>query len=147
MDRIFGMILLHNHFSLENDEYLVEYLNTSTPWKYGSGPGSISDLSRKIHSCTWAMLKDGTIRPYEFKYNPSGPCIPQPDPASEDVRKFLSAFKTTIEKHNMEGVWGLCAYLRDDYRGRREISGARANISLLPEDVSVHARISAKLNT
>ncbi|KAI9769972.1 MAG: hypothetical protein M1840_003683 [Geoglossum simile] len=64
MDRTFGLILLHRHFELDQNERLVSYGDTSVPWR-------LSKISKNITPSNWLLSGDGAFRPYEFRYTPA----------------------------------------------------------------------------
>jgi hypothetical protein len=129
MDRTYGLILLHRHFDLKDSERLVEYRGTSVPWQH-------DELYENVVPSTWLICHDGAIRPYEFTYAPHR-VDADPDPKSPERARFLQAFQRLLQKHNAIGLLGLCRYPGDDFSGRIEITRGRANINLLPRDVSV----------
>lgn len=131
MDRTYGLILLHRHFDLSNDERLVEYRGTSVPWQH-------DELYKQVVPSTWLICHDGAIRPYEFIYAPQNKAENvDPDPKSPEKARFLQEFQRLLQKHNATGLFGLRRYPGDDFRGRIEITRGRANINLLPGDVSI----------
>jgi len=131
MDRTFGLILLHRHFDLDENERLVEYGGTSVPWR-------LSKSSGNIRPSNWLLTADGAIRPYEFYYASVRDEATEPDLANTAQQAFFNAFKDLLRKYNTEGLWGLCRYPGDDFPGRVEVTEGRANINLRPEDVSDH---------
>jgi hypothetical protein len=130
MDRTYGLILLHRHFDLKSSERLVEYRGTSVPWQH-------DELDGKVVPSTWLICQDGAIRPYEFAYAPQLEVADSdPNPKSPGKVRFLQSFQHLLQKHNAAGLFGLCRYPGDDFEGRIEITRGRANINLLPKDVS-----------
>jgi hypothetical protein len=131
MDRTYGLMLLHRHFDLSNGERLIEYQGTSVSWQH-------DELYKKVVPSTWLICNDGAIRPSEFTYAPH--CAVEdadPDPKSPEKARFLQAFQSLLQKHNAAGLFGLCRYPGDNFRGRIEITRGRANINLLPRDISM----------
>ncbi|RPA78099.1 hypothetical protein BJ508DRAFT_370434 [Ascobolus immersus RN42] len=126
MDRTFGLILLHRHFDLADDEMLVEYNGTSVPWK------KAGIFEAKLQEQAWIVGKDGNVTPYEFVYAPRE--VVQVDWEDRKVVGFVKAFADCLERLGLEGVLGLCAYPGDDFQGRVEVTKGRANISLHPKD-------------
>ncbi len=63
MDRVFGLTMLHRHFDLPDNEKMVEYGGTSTPWA-ATIPG-MKDPQPAI----WAFDVDGPLKPTEFRYS------------------------------------------------------------------------------
>ncbi|KAH0542351.1 hypothetical protein FGG08_003289 [Glutinoglossum americanum] len=127
MDRTFGLILLHRHFELDQNERLVSYGDTSVPWQ-------LSKISKNIMPSNWLLSGDGAIRPYEFCYTPAMDEATGPNLANSDQQAFFDALIELLHKHKAEGLWGLCRYPGDGFPGRVEITEGRANINLRPED-------------
>jgi hypothetical protein len=127
MDRVFGLSLLHRHFPLSGDERLVEYHGTSVPWK-------VDDFTRYIKPASWLLTTDGAVSPYEFYYSlaEDGPKLDVKDP---DQQAFLEEFAQVLSEKRIHGLFGLCRYPGDDFKGRVEITQGRSNINLKFEDV------------
>lgn len=130
MDRTFGVAMMHRHFHLENDEKLVEYRGTSTPW-LSSIPGM-----KEPQPCIWAFDRDGTLRPTEFRYSQI-----EDAPFSEEAIRFIADFKELLDKLKLTGSLGLARYPGDDFKGSCEITHGRSNINLTPEDVGCLATL------
>lgn len=130
MDRTFGLALLHRHFELDVDERLVEYRGTSVPW-------AVNQLAAHIKPSSWLISAMGTVHPYEFYHSLSdeGPTL---DLGNPHQQAFLAEFAEVLSQHNAQGLFGLCRYPGDDFKGRIEITQGRSNINLIPEDVSPH---------
>ena len=114
-------------------ERLVEYWETSVPWQH-------DQLYKEIVPSTWLICHNGAIRPYGFIYAPQHEiedADPDPDPISPDKARFLQAFQRLLQKHNAIGLFGLCRYPGDDFRGRIEITQGPANINFLYGDISM----------
>ncbi|KAK0609273.1 hypothetical protein B0T17DRAFT_621711 [Bombardia bombarda] len=126
MDRVFGLILLHRHFPLHEDERLVEYNGTSVPWR-------LDKLAAHIRPTSWLLTADGAIRPYEFHHSlvEDGPKLDLDDSLQ---RAFLEKFKQVLSEKGIDGLFGLCRYPGDDFKGRVEITQGRSNINLKFED-------------
>src|ERR1700722_10973256 len=67
MDRTFGLILLHRHFDLNENERLVEYNGTSVPWRLSNISGNIRASSYlhprpclSVHALNLEILADCT---------------------------------------------------------------------------------------
>lgn len=58
-----GLVLLHRHHELTNDQFMVEYRGTATPWPIEARLPE----GAKIEPTTWA-LADGSMKPYEFEF-------------------------------------------------------------------------------
>jgi hypothetical protein len=86
MDRAFGLILIHSHFDLDENERLVEYNGTSVPWQ-------LSKISGNIRASNWLVSVGGAITPYEFYYASAGDDAVEPDLSNADQHAFLVEFK------------------------------------------------------
>ncbi|KAF2180610.1 hypothetical protein K469DRAFT_537295, partial [Zopfia rhizophila CBS 207.26] len=121
MKRTFCLILLHRQFGLDKDERVVEYQGTSVPW-------TVRDIGKNVVSSCWIICSDGTVRPYEFQY--TGPATSvegeDPDPSRPDQHSSSAPFA--------EGLFGLCRYPGDNFKGRVEMTEGRVNINLIPRD-------------
>ena len=60
-----GLVLLHRHHELTDDQFMVEYRGTATPWPIEARLPE----GAKIEPMTWA-LADGSMKPYEFEFVP-----------------------------------------------------------------------------
>lgn len=49
---------------------------------------------------------------------------------------FIKSFENLLREEDATGLFGLCKYSVDDFKGRVEITEGRANINLLPDDLS-----------
>jgi len=119
VDGFLGVQLLHRHFSLDNDERLVDVGGASVPW---SNDGSEA-LDLRILPVSWAFEGD-TYHPYEFKFVPPAeefhePVVPEP---------FLIEFNEAIKTHNMQGVLGIRS-LKTAKKPEMEITKGRANVT------------------
>ncbi|KAJ0163945.1 hypothetical protein CTA2_2077 [Colletotrichum tanaceti] len=123
MDRTFGVAMIHRHFDLEDNEKMVDYQGTSTPW-LETIPGMKSP-----QAAIWAFDKDGVLRPTEFYYSER-----KDAPLSKKALEFIGEFKALLDKLNLTGLLGLSRYPGDDFQGSCEVTHSRANINLKPED-------------
>ncbi len=127
MDRTFRLALLHRHFELATNERLVDYRGTSVPWE-------MNKLAANIKPSTWMLSGAGTVHPYEFYHSldEDGPTLDFGDPRQ---RAFLAEFAVVLSQHNAQGLFRLCRYPGDNFKGQVEITQGRSNINLAPEDV------------
>ena len=120
----FGVVLLHNHFFLENNEILVNIGNATVPWDITSGAKELEEVG----PCSWRFVDDG-LTPYEFVHS-KGTWT-----SSDDIPlAFLQDFYKTIEAHNLTDVLGLCLVPGND-AVMTEFTSGRANITL-PFDIA-----------
>jgi len=126
VEDVLGLILLHNHFPLEENEYLTEVHGTSTAWKSQTG---------NTPSC-WALNHDNrTIEPIEFSLDDDDHSVPYPEWGSENMQLFLEKLMVTLEKYGVAGIYGLGRYPGDGYPGRVEMTVGRSNVNLTPKQV------------
>ena len=128
MDRTFGLALLHRHFDLGQDEKLVEYGSSSSPWS-----GLVADM-KAPNPHVWSFSTDGSLKPTEFRYSNENPAI-----MGHSELAFIAKFKTLLDKHNLTDVFGLARYPGDDFQGTCEITIGNVNINLQPDDVGPSA--------
>lgn len=123
---ILGVQLLHRHFSLSNDERLVDVGKASVPW---SNHGS-NALDLRIIPVSWAFEGD-SYRPYEFKFIPptqaKGSQAELQEPAMQEA--FLVEFNEALKTHNLQGVLGIRSLKGDLKRPEMEITKGRSNIT------------------
>jgi hypothetical protein len=117
-----GATLAHGHFDLTEYERLVEYKDTSVPWQ--------ANAAELVPNC-W-LFEGDSIRPYEIKYEKRSSV----EWADDKIQQFLVAFQSELEKLGAKGLFGLCGYPGNKFRGRVELTKGRANINFDPEDVS-----------
>ncbi|KEY64857.1 hypothetical protein S7711_03855 [Stachybotrys chartarum IBT 7711] len=123
MDRTFGVAMLHRHFDLADNEKLVEYEGTSTPWE-----GTVTAM-RAPQEAIWGFDRDGVLRPTEFYYSEK-----MDNPLSENALRFIAKFKTLLDSMDLTESLGLAHYPGDDFQGTCEFTQGRANINLKPKD-------------
>jgi hypothetical protein len=117
----FGVQLLHRHFSLDNDERLVDVGGASIPW---SSNGSEA-LDSRILPVSW-VFKDDAYHPYEFKFVPPTQefhevMVPEP---------FLVEFNEALKVHHLQGVLGIRSFKNSSFeKPEMEITNGRSNIT------------------
>lgn len=130
MDTTFGLALLHRHFDLADNERLVEYNGTSTPWDLSDRPSTTSHLKPTV----WGLTSEGLLQPYEFAFAPR---MTNPVDITKDEHKdFVRKLSSLLKERKAEGLFGLCPYPGDDWKSVVEVTEGRTNINLKPEDVS-----------
>jgi len=129
-DRVFGLILNHRHFEMRPNERLVEYHGTSVPW---------NSLHEKTRPSSWLLSEDGDCLPYEFHYSPDDDADEESEsPSNAKYGEFIKSFNEILRQNDSFGLFGLCQYPGDDFKGRVEITEGRANINLHPDDAPKH---------
>jgi hypothetical protein len=121
VDGLLGVQLLHRHFSLDNDERLVDVGGASVPW---SDDGSEA-LDSRILPVSWAFEGD-TYHPYEFRFSPPTqelykPVVPEP---------FFVEFNEALKAHDLQGVLGIRSLKTSpSKKPEMEITKGRSNIT------------------
>lgn len=131
MDTTFGVTMLHRHFDLADNELLVEYNGTSTPWDMTGRPETASCLRPTL----WGLTQEGLLQPYEFEFAPN-----KQEPVNfskQEYREFFTKLSCFLKEMKVERLFGLVKYPGDDWEGVYEITEGRANINIQPQDVSL----------
>lgn len=130
VERMLGMSLLHRHFDMDSSEMLVEYRGTSVPWERGH------NMAQKVRPSNWTVTADAACQPFEFEYSLDDDDCEMELLADPKVATFVNEFADLLYKEGLVGLFGLCRYPGDDFKGRVEVTEGRANINLRPDDVS-----------
>lgn len=128
VQNLFGIILLHNHFSLDENEILVNIGSVAVPWKTTSRAEQLRD----VQGSAWRFTERG-VAPYEFAYDVNS--LPLPDVS--DFQPFLSEFRVLLDRLGLTGKLGICAFREGedlDSTTQMEFTQGRANITL-PFDI------------
>lgn len=64
-----GIVLLHKHFDISPGDRLVEFGNTSTPWRAETKDSTFEKYGGLVVPRSYKLL-DGQFTPYEFAYMP-----------------------------------------------------------------------------
>jgi len=126
MERKFGIILLHNHFSMSPAEKLVIFGNVAVPWDTDSGSAGVENIT----GASWRFTERG-VAPYEFIYAPPSK-LSIPKLSVDQHRAFLADLGGALVDRNLTDILGLCILDdRDiDAPATLEITSGRANITL-----------------
>ncbi|KYK59810.1 hypothetical protein DCS_00944 [Drechmeria coniospora] len=125
VQKLFGIVLLHNHFTLKDDEILVNFGSVAVPWKTTSSAKQLLD----VKGSAWRFTKDGLV-PYEFTHY----AYPAADIGG--FQSFLSELRDLLCSFGLVEKLGICA-LQDGVGDRApqvEFTQGRANITL-PFDI------------
>jgi hypothetical protein len=128
MEKTFGITIAHRHFVLNNNEHLVAYGNTSTPWS------DVAKDDSTIKAVTWFITPGGAVQPYEFEFTISEKEVL--DPNSPEQTKFVQELAKLLKEKKVEGLFGLVKYPGDDFKGCLETTQGRANICFVKGEVS-----------
>lgn len=126
VQKLFGIILLHNHFSLDENEILVNIGSVAVPWK----TPSLAEQFRDVKGSAWRFTEQG-IAPYEFAYDVSS----LPDVSG--FQPFISELRALLNRLGLTEKLGICVFTGEDTDSttRVEFTQGRANITL-PFDIA-----------
>jgi hypothetical protein len=126
VQKLFGIILLHNHFSLDENEILVNMGSVAVPWKV---PNLVERL-RDVRGSAWRFTEQG-IAPYEFAYDVSL------QPNISDFQPFLSELRALLDRLSLAKKFGICVFTNKDLDSATQVefTQGRANITL-PFDIA-----------
>lgn len=126
VQNLFGITLLHNHFSLDENEILVNIGSVAVPWKTTSLAGQLRD----VKGSAWRFTEQG-VAPYEFAYD----VTVLPDVS--DFQPFLSELRVLLDRLGLTEKLGICAFRGQDLDSTTQVefTQGRANITL-PFDIA-----------
>lgn len=125
VQKLFGIILLHNHFSLDENEILVNIGSVAVPWK----TNSLAEQLRGVRGSAWRFTEQG-VAPYEFAYDQNLPDV-------SDFQPFLSELRVLLKRLRLTDKLGICAFRSEDLYSTTQVefTQGRANITL-PFDIA-----------
>jgi hypothetical protein len=126
VQKLFGIILLHNYFSLDENEILVNIGSVAVPWK----TLSLVEQLRHVKGSAWRFTEQG-IAPYEFAYDVSS----RPDVSG--FQPFISELRALLDRLGLTEKLGICVFTGEDLDSitQVEFTQGRANITL-PFDIA-----------
>lgn len=126
VQKLFGIILLHNRFSLSENEILVNIGSVAVPWK----TSSLAEQLRDVKGSAWRFTEQG-IAPYEFAYDVSS----RPDVGG--FPEFISELRALLDRLGLTEKLGICGFTGEDLDlpTRVEFTQSHANITL-PFDIA-----------
>ncbi|CCX12357.1 Similar to hypothetical protein FOXB_14048 [Fusarium oxysporum Fo5176]; acc. no. EGU75452 [Pyronema omphalodes CBS 100304] len=125
MHSTLGVILLHRHFLLNQDEKLIEYPGVSTPWTVGISSSSI--VGGRITPRCWSISSDKQLQPTEFRFVIPGDDLFEPD-FPED---FIDDFYGFLLRRGLAALMGLTMFnATDAISGNREVERTIRRISV-----------------
>ena len=129
VENTLGIILLHNHFLLEQHEMLVSVDSVAVPWDTTSGAMELAGVS----ASAWRFTNHG-LAPYEFAH-----AAVEVSLQHHTMQPFLLELGTLLKKHNLTNILGICSLGRKsiDKPTTMEFTSGRANITL-PFDITPH---------
>jgi hypothetical protein len=115
VENILGIVLLHNHFLLGQNEILVSHDSVAVP---------CSEKLPNVCASSWRFIDEG-ITPYEFIYSATKTPLDQMQP-------FLAEFSAIIKKWKLVDIFGICSLKKGsvDRPVTVEFTSGRANITL-----------------
>lgn len=134
VQNLFGIILLHNHFSLDENEMLVNIGSVAVPWK----TTSLAEQLQDVKGSAWRFTEHG-VAPYEFTYD----ATLLPDVSG--FQPFLSELRVLLDCLGLTEKLGICAFRGEDLDSTTQVefTQGRANITLpfdiAPEDGQIRS--------
>lgn len=150
----FGVGLVHRHFDMTDNEILVDYNNTSTPWAVKPGRlGFNGGMNSLVFPVGWMLhdekaavaaeetseeqqdekKKQSKWMPYEFAFSPlAGRDSYIVDLDTPSHRAFIDAFTHALTAGGFHDLLGLRAWPGPGFKGTLEFTQGRANINLRP---------------
>lgn len=126
---LLGLILVHRHFDVNEDELLVECNGTAQPWTVPDSASIYDDDDGIIKPQSWVFLR-GRLMPFEFFFEPSfsSPKDPNLDPLSGVDSAFFREFESLLQQRHLDSTLGLCLLSRCP-EPQIEITRERSNIT------------------
>jgi hypothetical protein len=122
----YGIALLHKHFSIGEEERLVEIHHVSSPWKVGTEQTDVASHHTGKIVPRSVRYYEGVAAPYEFAYVWETTPVINPFP-----RKALDLLKTL----GLDLVFGIRFLDNRDSNMSVEITEGKVNIMMAPEVV------------
>ncbi|KAJ8607716.1 hypothetical protein MRB53_040104 [Persea americana] len=124
----------HKHFTLSDDEYLVDVRGTSTAHRIAPDKTVPTlwdvEIDNDTDTDTDAGDDGAVLRPLEFALRASAP----PHRPLVELAEFLAESAAAVKTLGVIGLFAICAHPGLDYPGRVEITVGRADINLTPEE-------------
>jgi hypothetical protein len=126
VQRLFGITLLHSHFSLDENEILLNTESSAVPWET---PGRVEELLN-VKCNAWRFVEQG-IAPYEFTSDIS------PRPKVSDFQPFLSELKALLESLGLIKKLGIYVFTSDDLDSNAQVESMPGHVdNTLPLDIA-----------
>lgn len=122
MHELYGVSLLHKHFSMETNQRLVDLRNMSTPWTVNNSDIVVPKYEGFIIPRTFRFF-NGVWSPVEFDVLP-GSSDGDPD------HEFLVGISALLHQHGLDNVLGLRSLDRYDPELSVEITEGKTNIMI-----------------
>jgi hypothetical protein len=120
VEGILGVVLLHNHFLLSQNEKLTGFGSAAVPCA-----GELPNVT----ASSWRFIGEGIV-PYEFFCSDAKTSLAQTQP-------FLAEFRAIINEWKLANIFGICSLKEESIGGpvTTEFMSGRANITL-PFDIT-----------
>ena len=127
-----GLALLHKHFSLHEEEKLVNYGAVACPWDMST---MSAQVTQDIHPSSWRFIEPTALGPYEFEYVTG--LSPPSKLEGPQFQAFLAELGAFLHKHNLIHLLGLqlLETPATDREPGLEFTADRVNVTL-PQKVS-----------
>ncbi|KAH8745972.1 hypothetical protein BGZ57DRAFT_936061 [Hyaloscypha finlandica] len=131
LQKTHGLVLLHRHFQLTPEEFMVEYRGTATAWPINAK----LPVGAAIRPTTWAIT-DGALEPYEFEF------IPGSEKFGDDLDDINSSFVQELygllQEKDLLSTFGLVKLPtgEDAIRDAYEITIGRASVTFPGGDMN-----------
>lgn len=137
LHHVFGILMLHQHFNLNEDEKLVDFNHQATGWKLKDGSKL---MGGRVVPTSWRILKGQGLMPYEFEFRPLSNDTGI-DLGEEMLQLFLKDFVSTVESAALHDAIALT--LRSETPLGIEIPQGNTNIFFPEGTVSRDTRLGA----
>ncbi|CAB4494475.1 hypothetical protein RhiirA5_436574 [Rhizophagus irregularis] len=128
VERIFGLTLLHNHFSLEEGEILLETGSLfDSQQEIVSQPVKVDKLASPAQGFNWRIINNSYV-PYEFRPKNKDLKI---EFSSPDIQSFLEEFSQKLNELDLTRIFGICTINEEDFiKPGIEYTNGRKNITI-----------------
>ncbi len=125
---LLGVILLHNHFTMEPDQKLVALGNVATPWDANTA----SEALVEVNGSSFRFV-NGAVTPYEFAHGTEELSM-----KGEQMQAFLAELHPMLVKWDLNSLLGVCVLPDISGPVGTEFTSGNANITL-PLDLNPDA--------
>ncbi|PKC55978.1 hypothetical protein RhiirA1_312630, partial [Rhizophagus irregularis] len=133
VERIFGLTLLHNHFSLEEGEILLETGSLfDSQQEIVSQPVKVDKLASPAQGFNWRIINNSYV-PYEFRPKNKDLVIAtiKIEFSSPDIQSFLEEFSQKLNELDLTRIFGICTINEEDFiKPGIEYTNGRKNITI-----------------
>ena len=131
----YGLALLHKHFTIEDDERLVEYGPSASSWKVGlEDPINASKYEGHIVPRSYRFMKGATV-PYEFAF--------AAEPRENEDLAFFQSLSNMLYRLGLQELFGVRVLDNRDPQLSLEVTEGKTNIMMPRGSVPDSAVIEA----